>query len=472
MEAVVVAAGQQDTFVAGHAFLSYAREDSAKVDRLQRVLQEAGIPVWRDRSGLWPGEDWQENIREAITHDALAFIACFSGSSVARVKSYQNEELVLAVEQLRLRQPEQPWLIPVRFDDCAIPDRDLGGGRRLSSLQWVDLFGDSYHDGAAQLVAAIRRLLGPASVSQARSRLLSHEGPQADGRAAESGQDEGVALMETRGQDHSAASQTFTGSWRYTSNGFEATPLMNMVNTAMPGHPGMHDQAPFMRIGVCVACEPVSQDTGSSRIGSGLVRFLSRDPVAAVTSSLTHVGGDVSWVRLAGHGVIRLEATLGDTGQAGRPAASAMLLPPVAGIQLHGRSDDVACLWLHLEPGGPDGTAARPDSLAVWHRRVRYAISLATEFAQFLADDLSLVTRDDPAARVGILLNAARSMTELVDIGPLHMLPGAVPSRQFLGYAIADRAGKPVGDIARTALAQLCEYTLHLEDFEPAVAAL
>ena len=56
---------------------------------------------------------------------------------------------MLAVEQLRLRRPEQPWLIPVRLDDCEIPDRDLGGGRMLSSLQRVDLFSEGFDDGVA-----------------------------------------------------------------------------------------------------------------------------------------------------------------------------------------------------------------------------------------------------------------------------------------------------------------------------------
>ncbi len=463
--------GQRDALVAGHAFLSYVREDSVQVDRLQRVLQEAGIPVWRDRSHLWPGQDWRAKIREAITDDALVFIACFSANSLARVKTYQNEELVLAVEQLRLRQPEQPWLLPVRFDDCQIPDRDLGGGRRLSSLQRVDLFGDSFDEDAARLVAAIRRILGSTDVGGARIGSLSRADVQADGGATEPGQAGNVAPAGTRGEGHPAADRAFTGSWRYTSDGFEATPLMNMVHTAMPEHPGVQDAAPFVRFGVCVACEPVPQDTGSSKIGAGLVRFLSRDPAAALISSLTHVGDDVTWVRLAGHGVIRLEATLGDTGQARRPAASAMLLPPVAGMRMHGRPDGVACLWLHVEPREPDGTVAGPASLAAWHQRLQYAISLATAFAGFLADDLGLVTHDDPAARVGMLMNATGSMTELVDIGPLHVLRGAVPSQQFLGYAIADRTGMAASDVARTALAQLCEYTLHLDDFEPTLAA-
>ncbi len=127
--------------VEGLAFLSYVREDSAEVDQLEIRLRDAGISVWRDTAELWPGEDWRARIRNAITSNTLAFIACFSSRSVSRASSYQNEELTLAVDELRKRHPSQPWLIPVRFDDCEIPDRDLGGGRTLASLQRADLFG-------------------------------------------------------------------------------------------------------------------------------------------------------------------------------------------------------------------------------------------------------------------------------------------------------------------------------------------
>jgi hypothetical protein len=99
-------------------------------------------------------------IRGAITSKALVFLACFSKSSLARSRSYQNEELVVAIEQLRQRSPELPWLIPIRFDDCEIPDRDIGGGRTFTSIQRVDLLGDHYDDGARRLVAAILRILG------------------------------------------------------------------------------------------------------------------------------------------------------------------------------------------------------------------------------------------------------------------------------------------------------------------------
>jgi FxsC-like protein len=146
----------------GHVFISYVREDSAQAARLQELLHAAGIPVWRDTEHLWPGEDWRVKIRHAITHDALVFLACFSSRSQARDRSYQNEELMLAIEQLRQRFPEDPWLIPIRFDECDIPNRDIGDGRTLQSLHHADLFGDRYNEEAARLVAAIKRMLSGA----------------------------------------------------------------------------------------------------------------------------------------------------------------------------------------------------------------------------------------------------------------------------------------------------------------------
>ncbi len=144
-----------------HVFLSYVREDKAEVDRIQRLLEAAGVLVWRDTESLWPGEDWRIKIRQAITANALAFVACFSHNSEAKASTYQREELVLAIEQLRLRNPAQPWLIPVRLSDCALPQYDLGCGRTLDHLQRVDLFGDSWEPQSARLVAGVLRVLPP-----------------------------------------------------------------------------------------------------------------------------------------------------------------------------------------------------------------------------------------------------------------------------------------------------------------------
>ena len=150
--------GGRDELI-GHAFISYVHEDSHWVNQLQHMLEAAGIPVWRDTADLWPGEDWRAKIRHAITDNALVFLACFSQVSLSRAKSYQKEELLLAIEQLRLRRPDDPWLIPVRFDECDIPELDIGLGRTLASIQRADLFGDRSEEGARRLVESVLRIL-------------------------------------------------------------------------------------------------------------------------------------------------------------------------------------------------------------------------------------------------------------------------------------------------------------------------
>jgi hypothetical protein len=83
---------------------------------------------------------------------------CFSQNSAAREKSYQNEELALAVEQICQRPPDLPWLIPVRIDDCDIPNWDIGAGRTLAAIQRADVFGDR-RDEEISLVSAVKRIL-------------------------------------------------------------------------------------------------------------------------------------------------------------------------------------------------------------------------------------------------------------------------------------------------------------------------
>jgi hypothetical protein len=155
----------------GHVFISYVRDDREQVRRLQGILEDAGIKVWLDTADIWPGQDWRLEIRKAILAGSLVFMACFSENSERRESSYQNEELILAVEQMRLRRLGQPWLIPVRFAECPIPPFDLGAGRMLDSLQHIDLFDGSWEQAIPRLIGAVHRILGglPAPGSAAYS---------------------------------------------------------------------------------------------------------------------------------------------------------------------------------------------------------------------------------------------------------------------------------------------------------------
>jgi TIR domain len=157
----------------GHVFLSAAPEDAGPAERLQHDLENAGIHVWRDATDLQPGDDQPAVIRRAITDAALVFLACFSSRSVALTKSYVNVQLLLAVDQQQMRRPDMPWLIPVRFDDCPLPDIDLGGGRTLTTLTSADLFGLQRDAQAARLLAAIQQILGQPLVTESNPNQQS-----------------------------------------------------------------------------------------------------------------------------------------------------------------------------------------------------------------------------------------------------------------------------------------------------------
>lgn len=169
----VPAAARTGAGPAGHAFLCYDRDDSPAVDRLAQTLARAGLPVWRDTADLWPGQDWGAEIRRAITGDALAFLACFSRHGLSKARTYQYEELTLAADQMRQMRPGLPWLIPVRLDDCDLPDLDLGAGRTLTSLHRADLFGEHADQNLTTLIAIVRQILrhpGPADSASSPSQ--------------------------------------------------------------------------------------------------------------------------------------------------------------------------------------------------------------------------------------------------------------------------------------------------------------
>ena len=123
------------------AFISYVRENIEMVDRLCQELKSHGIEVWLDRNDIDPGLRWKQEIRRAI-QDGAFFIACFSEEYNNRDKTYMNEELTLAIEELRQRPTDRIWFIPVKLNDCEIPDRDIGPGETLREIEYVKLYED------------------------------------------------------------------------------------------------------------------------------------------------------------------------------------------------------------------------------------------------------------------------------------------------------------------------------------------
>lgn len=142
-----------------HVFISYISEDIDTVNRLVTEIRSHGIDVWLDRERIKPGQRWKLAIRSAI-YDGAFFIACFSQAYEKKAKSYMNEELLLAIEELRLRPLDRVWFIPVRLSDCEVPAHDIGAGETLKSLQWVDLFKD-WNTEVNKILAALSKIQYP-----------------------------------------------------------------------------------------------------------------------------------------------------------------------------------------------------------------------------------------------------------------------------------------------------------------------
>jgi HEAT repeat protein len=72
-----------------------------------------------------------------------------------------NEELTLAIDELRQRPSNRSWFLPVLLSDStAIPDRSIGGGETLASIQYVSLQ-DDWDEGIRKLLEVIQPNAAP-----------------------------------------------------------------------------------------------------------------------------------------------------------------------------------------------------------------------------------------------------------------------------------------------------------------------
>ena len=132
---------------AGHdelVFLCHSSGDKNAVRFLFQRLTSDGVRCWFDEEDLVAGQDWHYEINAAIRRSSYV-LACLSKASITKT-GYVNRELKRALD-VADEQPEgSTFLIPVRLEDCDVPER-------LSHLHWVDLF---RQQGYEHLLKALR----------------------------------------------------------------------------------------------------------------------------------------------------------------------------------------------------------------------------------------------------------------------------------------------------------------------------
>ncbi len=269
-----------------------------------------------------------------------------------------------------------------------------------------------------------------------------------------------------------------TDRWHHTSDGLKVPGLMNLTHVSVfhPGYSGRQapEAPPSVKIAIRMGCQPIDHTASSTELRAKFGSFLESAAVLQLIAALTTVEPDASWKPMAGNGIRMLEAVLSAHPDPleGVPVAAAEFLPPMAGETMYGRDERTASLLLYVEPRTAVGQVPHPADLGAWYERFTLALAVPRAFDAFLAGDLGLETSGDPPAQLGMWLQSYQPLTVMVDTGNLHSLPGASPSNQFIGWAYAAPDGQPVAAVARDLLAQLCDYSLRLDNFEPCLAEI
>jgi hypothetical protein len=122
---------QENDALTPKIFLSYASEDFPHVKPFYEKLKESGLQPWLDREDLLPGVDWDREIVRQIKQSHFVLF-CISNRSRTK-RGYIQKELRTALEAFQEIPSGQTFLIPVRLEECPVPDE-------LSKYQYADIF--------------------------------------------------------------------------------------------------------------------------------------------------------------------------------------------------------------------------------------------------------------------------------------------------------------------------------------------
>ncbi len=150
--------GQPSPRVVEHiqVFLCHASDDKPAVRNLYRQLKGDGIRPWLDELDILPGKKWDLEIRKAV-RASQAILICLSNRSVSK-SGYVQKEIKIALDIADEKPDDVIFLIPVRLEECAVPDR-------LGAFQWVNLYSDDGYERLLESLRLVSKTMSPSEVA-------------------------------------------------------------------------------------------------------------------------------------------------------------------------------------------------------------------------------------------------------------------------------------------------------------------
>ncbi len=148
-------------------FISHAEEDLKVAKKIYNDLKSAGLKPWLDNKDILPGQNQKTAINQAIKNSSY-FLALLSSNTVSKKGNVQKEQKI-ALEILNEYPKEHIFIIPIRLDNCEIPDE------KLQNLQKVDLF-PSYESGLNKILHVLgKKDSAPSEQKLTNTKKQAHE---------------------------------------------------------------------------------------------------------------------------------------------------------------------------------------------------------------------------------------------------------------------------------------------------------
>ncbi len=119
-------------------FLCHAKEDAKRAEELYGALRLEGFEPWFDKAKLNVGDNWRDEIEEAI--EVTDFFAILLSKTAVEKTGFIHRELNLAIRQFQLRPQGMAFLIPIRLEEFKIPRFRVSEITTLNELHWIDVF--------------------------------------------------------------------------------------------------------------------------------------------------------------------------------------------------------------------------------------------------------------------------------------------------------------------------------------------
>ena len=126
-------------------FLCHSSDDKPTVRELYgRLDSEGWIDAWLDEIKIYPGQDWNYEIEQAV-EEADVILVCLTKNSVTK-EGYIQRELRIILDYADYKPEGTLYIIPVRLEECEPP-------KRIRRLEYADYFPESHR------IIAYQRLL-------------------------------------------------------------------------------------------------------------------------------------------------------------------------------------------------------------------------------------------------------------------------------------------------------------------------